>query len=104
MWVSRIEKKPKLVKILTDPQANIKALDSVDFKSTIALRTAEALENLKWKVKGCKIAWVKAHIGTEGKEMADEVARTGAENKTSNLILVNTPMPGVVTKENVDMA
>ena len=40
--------KPKYVKILTDSQA---ALDSIDFKSTIALYTAEAMENLKWRVK-----------------------------------------------------
>ena len=37
--------KPKYVKILTDSQAALKSLDSIDFKSTIALKTAEALEN-----------------------------------------------------------
>ena len=39
------------VKILPDSQAALKSLDSIDFKSTIALKTAEALENLKWQVK-----------------------------------------------------
>ena len=39
--------KPKYVKILTDSQAALKSLDSIDFKSTMALKTAEALENLK---------------------------------------------------------
>ena len=38
--------KPKYVKILTDSQSTLKALDSIDFKSTMALKTAEALENL----------------------------------------------------------
>ena len=47
--------KPKYVKILTDSQAALKALDSIDFKSTMALKTAEALENLKWRTKGCTI-------------------------------------------------
>ena len=56
---------PRYVKILTDSQSALKALDSIDFRSTIALKTAEALENLKWRTKGCTIAWVKAHIGTE---------------------------------------
>ena len=56
--------KPNYVKILTDSQSALKALDSIDFKSTMALKTAEALENLKWRTKGCTIAWVKAHIGT----------------------------------------
>ena len=44
--------KPKYVKILTDSQAALKLLDSIDFKSTIALQTGKALENLKWRVKG----------------------------------------------------
>ena len=34
--------KPRYVKILTDSQAALKSLDSIDFKSTIALKTAEA--------------------------------------------------------------
>ena len=66
--------KPKYVKILTDSQAALKSLDSIDFKSTMALKTAEALENLKWRTKGCTIAWVKAHIGIPGKEAADSAA------------------------------
>ena len=50
------EIKLKYVKILTDSQAALKALDSIDFKLTMALKTAEALENLKWRTKGCTIA------------------------------------------------
>ena len=38
--------KPKYLKILTDSQAALKSLDSIDFKSTIALKTVEVLENL----------------------------------------------------------
>ena len=73
--------KPKYIKILTDSQAALKALDSIDFKSSIPLKTAEALENLKWWVKGCTLAWIKAQIGTPANEAADEAAKHGAENK-----------------------
>ena len=48
--------KPRYVKILKDSQAALKTLNNIDFKSTIALKTAEALENLKWRVKGCTLA------------------------------------------------
>lgn len=38
------ELKPKYVKILTDSQSS--ALNNIEFKSSMALKTAEALENL----------------------------------------------------------
>ena len=95
---------PKYVKILTDSQTALKALDSIDFKSTIALKTAEALENLKWRTKGCTIAWVKAHIGTTGNEAADAAARQGAENLENNIQKINTPLPGETTKQEIDKA
>ena len=53
----------------------------------MALKTAEALENIAWQTK-CTIAWFKAHVGTEGNEAPDEAARQGAENKASALKLV----------------
>ena len=69
--------KPKYVKIPTDSQAALKSLDNIDFKSTIVLK----IENLKWRVKGCTLAWDKAHIGTEGNETADEAEKLGAKNE-----------------------
>ena len=36
---------------------------------------------------------VKAHIGTEGNEAADETARLGAENNDKALEVVNTLIP-----------
>ena len=94
--------KPKYVKIPTDSQSALKALDSIDFKSTMALKTAEALENIKWRTKGCTIAWVKAHIGTAGNEAADTAARQGAENPENKLQKINTPLPGKTTTLEID--
>ena len=96
--------KPKYAKILTDSQSALKALDSIDFKSTMALKTAEALENLKWRTKGCSIAWVKAHIGTPGNEATDSEARQGAENLDKKIQKVNTPLPGKTAKLEIDNA
>ena len=70
----------------------------------MTLKTAEALENLKWRTKGCTLAWVKAHIGTEGNEAADAAARQGAENKSNTVQKIKTPLPGKTTKIEIDQA
>ena len=41
--------KSNYVKILTDSQAALKALNCLDFKSNIALGTAKVIENLSWR-------------------------------------------------------
>ena len=38
--------KSKYVKILTDPQSALLALNNIDFKSIIVLKTAEALRSI----------------------------------------------------------
>ena len=58
--------KLKYVKTLTDSQSALQALNNIDLKSTIALKTEEALKNISWRKQKCKIAWVKAHIDIEG--------------------------------------
>ena len=39
--------KPRYVKILTDSQSARQALNNIDFKSNIALKTAESMEQTK---------------------------------------------------------
>ena len=53
--------------------------------STIALKRAEALENISWWTKRCTTAWVKAYKGIEENEAADGATRKGTENKTNTL-------------------
>ena len=70
----------------------------------MVLKTAEALENLKWRTKGCTIARVKAHIGIPGNEAADSAARQGAENIDNKLQKIHTPLPGKTAKLEIDNA
>ena len=49
---------------------------------------------LDWRTQRCTIAWVKTHIGKEGKEAADGAARKGAENKTNTLPIIKNSHTG----------
>ena len=60
------------------------------------------MENIAWQTKKCTIAWVKAHIGTEGNQAADEAARQGAENDDKTLQVENTPIPKSQAKHIID--
>ena len=62
------------------------------------------MENIAWQAKKCTIAWVKAHIGTEGNEAADDAARLGAENNNNTLEIINTPMPKSQAKQIINEA
>ena len=74
------EHKPKYVKIISDSQAALLALNNNTFTSTTALDTAEAISNLAWIAKKVTLAWTKAHVGTEGNEAADQTAKQAAYN------------------------
>ena len=47
--------KPKYAKILTDSQSALFSLNNIDFKSSIALKTAKALENIAWQAKNAHL-------------------------------------------------
>ena len=66
------------IKILSDSQAAIKALNKLIITSQSVLTTLEFMETLALEVKNLTLAWIKAHVGTEGNEQADQAAKEGA--------------------------
>ena len=65
------------MKIFVDSQAAIKALDSVEMSSKLVLDTKTEL-NILSKKGSITLVWTKAHhVGIEGNEEADKLAKEG---------------------------
>ena len=63
------------IKIMTDSQAALQALDDTTYTSRAVKDTMMELNNLGHQVKRLELAWAKAHIGIPGNERADKLAR-----------------------------
>ena len=66
------------IKILSDSQAAIKALNNPRITSKSVLTTLEYMETLALEAKHLTLSWIKAHVDTEGNEQADQAAKEGA--------------------------
>ena len=65
----------KYVKIQSDSEAAIKALNKPRITSKLVSSALEHMETLASHVKHLTLAWIKAHVGTEGNEQADQAAK-----------------------------
>jgi ribonuclease HI len=65
----------RYVKIFSDSRAAIMALDKQIFKSKTIVKAAKELNNLGEMLDRLEINWIKAHVGYDGNERADELAR-----------------------------
>ena len=93
---------PKHVKFLSDSQAALKALDSQNYTSTIALTTAEKLEELSMTGANVRLAWVKAHVGLEGNELADSAAKLGGSDDMGTNERIILPIAKAHTKADIE--
>jgi ribonuclease HI len=76
-WLLQQEYSWKTIVVHIDSQAAIMALVSTTYTSTSVYETNLLLERVN-KDNFLKLRWVKAHVGHEGNELADEVAKDGA--------------------------
>ena len=88
----------KYVKILTDSQASMLALNKTEIKSKLVLETLEQLETLATMCRKVTITWVKAHVNITGNEMADEAAKEGT---TKQLQLTTLAPPENILKDTL---
>lgn len=64
--------------IMSDSQAALKALDSYSFESKLVWECSSSLKQLA-RSNRVTLMWVPGHEGISGNEIADELARAGAE-------------------------
>ena len=72
----------KYIKIISHSQAAIKTLNKPRITLQSVLTTLEYMEILAPIVKHLTLAWIKAHVRTEGNKQADQAAKRGAAGGT----------------------
>ena len=89
-YLLQLNKKIRYLKIFSDSQAALLAIDKVHISSTMVRDAVCTLEELANKINNTKLLWIKAHIGHEGNEIADRQAKLGAERTQITCV---TPKP-----------
>ena len=73
------------VKIFSDSQAALQALKAKHGKAQTVKDTHDALNDLELQSKQVRLTWIKAHIGLDGNELADEYAKLGTVDLTTQI-------------------
>ena len=75
----------KYIKIFSDSQAALMAIKNGTCKSNTVKAAHEALNNAASLHKKLRVVWIKAHIGLDGNELADEYAKMGTIDTTTHI-------------------
>ena len=97
---------PEYVKLLTDSQPALQALNSIILIQVLHLKQLILYKIQLGKQKmyynkgnrGTITQQVKALIGTEGNKAADKAARKGPENRNNTIKVIHMPIPAAHAK------
>ena len=78
------------IKFFSDSQAALQALKSNTCKAQTVKDTHDAVNNLAAQTKLVSLTWIKAHIGLDGNELADEYAELGTVDHTNQISTLTT--------------
>ena len=73
------------IKFFSDSQAALQALKSNNCDAQTIKDTHDALNALANQAIVVRLTWIKAHIGLDGNELADEYAKLGTVNDTTKI-------------------
>ena len=71
----------KFVKIFSGSESSLKAMESGKITSWTVLDTIASLDLLAKTCRRVTLVWIKAHVGHEGNERADELAKQATTKK-----------------------
>ena len=89
--------KPKYIKIFSDSQAALLALNNAEITSKLVHETKQALNLLAQNTRRVNLVWIKAHVGHPGNEVADELAKE-ATRKEAIDNKIDTPLAVIKDK------
>ena len=87
------------INLFVDSQAAIKAISATSTYSSIVQECKESLSRLS-TVRRVHIYWVRGHVGIEGNERADELAKRGVRLPDDRAVFVRAPIQNI--KADID--
>ena len=99
-----LEQDMKCIKIFSDAQAALLALNKNTILSNTIVNTHIELVKLREKVQALSLVWIKAHHGHDGNALADEYAKQGTVDPSNYefSLMTKTEINRIIEKKTLD--